>query len=303
MTARPADRQLSPAAHWQGRVFAFARVLIFAIAFVAASYGANLALAGLQKHIATLGGHILLSMSANGVAVMILIAIMAAVSGRAFSSYGYTGPNRFRNFLVGIVCAIALLAAQLLVEATFGSFSFGHMPTSAAPFLPYGLFYALLFLVVALTEENLFRGYGLVELSRAISFWPAAILCSVLFGLPHWLKGEGETIIGGIQAALFSLALAYAFRRTGSLWFGIGVHAGWDYGESFIFGVPNSALKLEGSILHPVSVGPDWLSGGTVGPEGSLLVLLPILGLVLVAWQLGRNDRPTLQQPVSIAAA
>jgi hypothetical protein len=165
------------------------------------------------------------------------------------------------------------------------------------------MFYALLFLVVAVTEESLFRGYGFVELSRAISFWPAAIFCSVLFGLPHWLKGEGETIIGGIQAGLFSLALAYAFRQTGSLWFGIGVHGGWDYGESFIFGVPNSALKLEGSVLHPAIVGPDWLSGGTAGPEGSILSLVPILALVLVAWQIGRSREPLVQQPISLAAA
>lgn len=89
----------------------------------------------------------------------------------------------------------------------------------------------------------------------------------------------------GIQAGLFSLALAYAFRQTGSLWFGIGIHAGWDYGESFIFGVPNSALKLEGSVLHPPIARPDWLNGGATGPEGSILAILPTLGLVLVAWR------------------
>jgi len=182
---------------------------------------------------------------------------------------------------------------KLLTEASFGAFSFGQAGGGAISLVQFSLFYALLFLVVAVTEESLFRGYGLVELSRAISFWPAAIFCSVLFGLPHWLKGEGETIIGGIQAGLFSLALAYAFRRTGSLWFGIGVHAGWDYGETFIFGVPNSALKLDGSILHPAIEGPNWLNGGAAGPEGSVLAILPVLGLFLAAWLLGRRQRPS----------
>jgi hypothetical protein len=77
---RPADDRFSVAPEWHGRAFALARVLMFAVAFVAASYGVNPALAGLQKHIATLGGH--------GVATLVLIALMAAVSGRPFRSYG-----------------------------------------------------------------------------------------------------------------------------------------------------------------------------------------------------------------------
>ncbi|HEX3945399.1 MAG TPA: hypothetical protein VHW69_15065 [Rhizomicrobium sp.] len=85
---RPADDRFSVAPEWHGRAFALARVLMFAVAFVAASYGVNPALAGLQKHIATLGGHLLLSMGANGVATLVLIALMAAVSGRPFRSYG-----------------------------------------------------------------------------------------------------------------------------------------------------------------------------------------------------------------------
>ena len=293
MTHQPADDRFSIAPDWPGRAGALARLVIFAAGFMAASYGFNVLLAGVQRHIATLEGHILLSMAAIGVATMILIAIMARVSGRPFGWYGYAGSGKVRNFTIGTVCAIALLATQLSIEAALGCLSFGQVTADAGTLARFGLFYAVLFLVVGFTEESLFRGYGLIELSRAISFWPTVLLSAVAFGLPHWLKGEGETAIGGIQAGLFGLALAYAFRETGSLWFAIGVHAGWDYGETFIFGVPDSALKLKGSVLHPAIAGPHWLTGGTAGPEGSVLALLPIAGFALVAWQLGRWRSPS----------
>lgn len=64
-----------------------------------------------------------------------------------------------------------------------------------------GLFYAVLFLVIGFTEESLFRGYALVQLSQAIAFWPAALVLAVLFGAAHGMKGGGEDFIGGLQAA------------------------------------------------------------------------------------------------------
>lgn len=228
-------------------------------------------------------------MGANGVAAILLIVVMAWVSGRPFGAYGYAGPGKARNLSIGTICAISLFAAQLLAENLLGWYSWGHLEGGGFALLRYGLFYAVLFLVVGLTEESLFRGYALVELSRAISFWPAAILLSVLFGLPHWLKGGGESVIGGIQAGLLGLVLAYSFCRTGSLWFAIGAHAGWDYGETFIFGVPNSALKFEGSALHPTIHGPDWLTGGAAGPEGSVLSIFPLAALAFVVWWIGRS--------------
>jgi hypothetical protein len=138
-------------------------------------------------------------------------------------------------------------------------------------------------LSVGFAEEILFRGYPLVEASRALSFWPAVILLSALFGVPHWLKGGGENFMGGMQAFLFGIGLAYSFRVTGSLWLAIGFHTSWDYAQSFVFGVPDSALVSAGRLFHPAIHGPAWISGGSVGPEGSVLSLFAIVLFVLTA--------------------
>ena len=72
--------------------------------------------------------------------------------------------------------------------------------------------------------------------------------------------------------------------RTGSLWFAIGNHAAWDWGQTFLFGTPNRGLHGQHALMNPSFHGPALLTGGTDGPEGSVLVLLSeALFLVLIA--------------------
>lgn len=82
-----------------------------------------------------------------------------------------------------------------------------------------------------------------------------------------WNKGpeliekiEARNVIRGIQAMLAAVAFAFSLRMTGSLWLAIGSHSGWDYAESFIFGVPNSALVFADRALHPLIHGPVWIT-------------------------------------------
>jgi CAAX protease family protein len=278
-----ADRghRFAIAPDWRGRGLALLRVLIFLALCLGASYGANAWLDFLHKHIHTIEGHWLLSMSVIGLAVTILTYVAARLTGWPFGALGYAGPNAARNFALGIACGLGLIAAQLGLLTLLG-FVAWQAPANGAG-LHFAAFYALLFLVVAFTEETLFRGYTLVELSRAVSFWPAALILAAFFGALHVLKGGGENLIGGAQAAAFALILAWTFRRTGSLWFAIGLHAGWDYAQSFLFGVADSGTVLEGSLLHPVLNGPEWITGGGVGPEGSALFVFSTLALAGIA--------------------
>ena len=65
--------------------------------------------------------------------------------------------------------------------------------------------------------------------------------------------------------------------RSGSLWFAIGLHAAWDWAQTFFYGTPDSGLLGVGHYLNSTSSGPRWLSGGSAGPEGSALALAVIL--------------------------
>src|SRR5216684_1885489 len=134
----------------------------------------------------------------------------------------------------------------------------------------FAAFWAVIFLLVGLFEELLFRGYTQFTLTRGIGFWPAALALSCAFGLIHFRNG-GEQWPGLLAAAAIGFFFCLTLRRTGSLWFAVGFHAAWDWGETFFYSVPDSGMVAPGHLLSSSLRGAPWLSGGSVGPEGSVL--------------------------------
>jgi membrane protease YdiL (CAAX protease family) len=147
--------------------------------------------------------------------------------------------------------------------------------------IKFAIFYATLFLIVACFEEFWVRGYSLFTLAKGIGFWPAAVLLSMAFGAIH-LGNKGEALTGAVAAAVIGFFFCLTLRRTGNLWFAVGFHAAWDWGETYLYSVPDSGLSMPGQLMKPVFQGPDWLTGGSVGPEGSGLVFVVMAILVLV---------------------
>jgi membrane protease YdiL (CAAX protease family) len=92
----------------------------------------------------------------------------------------------------------------------------------------------------------------------------------------------GEQWAGGLAAGLIGLWLALTVRRTGDLWLAIGFHLSFDWGETFLYSVPNSGNVMPGHLLSSHFHGPGWLTGGSVGPEGSVLVFALIALLFVV---------------------
>jgi membrane protease YdiL (CAAX protease family) len=228
--------------------------------------------------------------------VLAVTAVMARVSRRPTRDFGLGGPDRMRNFLIGIVSGLGLLSLLLLGLYLASAVSLGPATAITDVALSYGIYYALVMLAVAFGEEGLYRGYALVALSEGISFWPATLVLAALFGLQHAFN-RGETALGLVAAGLFGIVVAYSFRRTRSLWFGYGFHASWDYGETFIFGVPNSGATFPGGLFHPEFHGPAWLTGGSAGPEGSILIVLVLAVAVLIVRRVLRPAGTVIVQP------
>ena len=65
--------------------------------------------------------------------------------------------------------------------------------------------------------------------------------------------------------------------QTGNIWFAIGTHAAFDWGETFVYSVPDSGLPAQGHLFNSSFHGPFWLTGGSVGPEGSAFAILVLL--------------------------
>jgi len=208
--------------------------------------------------------------------------LMSQIERRPLREYGLPleelfGGKFWLGFLFGLVEIWALMG---LIRA-FGGYSFGDFSLQGQQIIRWGAFHLLLFFFVGLFEEFLFRGYTQFTLSDGIGFWPAAILLSVGFGAVH-LGNTGEGLIGAASVAVVGLFFCFTLRRTGNLWYAVGLHASFDWGETFLFSVPNSGAVLQGHLSNSVLHGATWLTGGTVGPEGSVFCFVT-MGLQFLA--------------------
>ena len=166
------------------------------------------------------------------------------------------------------------LALLLIVLRALRAFYFGNLSALNSQIIGWGVLWFFFFLLVGLFEEFSLRGYFLYTLADGIGFWPAAIIQAILFARAHMGNG-GETRVGIIATGVFALFAAATLWRTGNLWLAVGAHAGWDWGQSYFFGVNDSGFQAPGHLLNPhLAQGPDWLTGGSVGPEGSVITLV-----------------------------
>jgi uncharacterized protein len=202
--------------------------------------------------------------------------VMARVEGRPFSDFGLPARQAFgRNFWVGCLWGIASLSILMLALRIAGAFEFGSLALHRSRIAKFAFFYAVFFLFTGFFEDFLIRGYSLWVLSRGMHFWPAAALLSIAFGCIHGAN-PGEATTGLVAAGLIGFFLCLTLRRTGNLWWAVGFHMAWDWGESFLYSVPDSGSLLPGHLLKSSFHGPDWLTGGSVGPEGSYFVFVVI---------------------------
>ena len=217
------------------------------------------------------------------VAAIVPSLLLARVERRPWSVYGLAPRLAFgKLFWLGAIWGFAGISLLMFALSGLHSFSFGHMVLHGARLARFAAFWAVMFLLVGLFEDFLLRGYTQFTLARGIGFWPAAIVLSCTFGLIH-LRNGGEQWAGLLAAAFIGFFFCLTLRRTGTLWFAVGFHAAWDWGETFFYSVPDSGGVWPGHLLSSSLHGAQWLSGGTVGPEGSVMCFV-VIGLTWIAF-------------------
>jgi len=208
--------------------------------------------------------------------------IMAQLEGRPFGDYGLPVRWAFgKLFWQGALFGLIEISAVIGFIAALGSYQFGSLAIHGVQVLNWALFWGVCFVIVALYEEFTFRGYPQFALTQAAGFWPAALLLSIAFGLVH--RGNpGESKLGLAGVMLVGLFWCLTLRRTGSLWFAVGMHASFDFGETFLYSVPDSGVVFPGHLSNATLAGPAWLTGGSAGPEASVFDFVVLLILFYV---------------------
>jgi membrane protease YdiL (CAAX protease family) len=133
--------------------------------------------------------------------------------------------------------------------------------------------------------------------TKGAGFWQASWVTSTLFGFVHTGNG-GENWIGIFAAAAIGFTFCVSVWVTGSAWWAIGCHAAWDWAETYFYGAADSGNVASGHYLTTSPTGNALWSGGTDGPEGSVLVVAVILLLLVTLIVIyGRS------QPAAIATS
>ncbi len=202
---------------------------------------------------------------------------MAVIERRPLDDYYLAGAKPVLRAAQGAAIGILLIALLVGGEIALGVMRFDGVAALGQAALASGGLWAIGLIMAALLEEMAFRGYLLARLARSFGFRWSAIVTTVLFGAAHF-SNLGEGALGLTSVVLAGLVFCYAIWKTGSLWWALGWHAGWNWGETYVFGTANSGAASSGNLLITHPQGPEWLSGGATGPEGSVLCFA-VLGL------------------------
>jgi len=224
------------------------------------------------------------------VCILLGTLIMSQVERRSPLSYGLRDSLALPRFLVGGITGFASLTLMLLGLRASHHLLFGPPHMSSLELLVAALWNLVGFLIVGLFEETAFRGYALHTLAEGIGFRPAALVMSLLFAALH-VQNPGESKVGLLAVFAFGIVLAFSLWRTGSLLWAIGFHFMWDYSESFLYGVPDSGLVQPEHLLSTQLSGPAWITGGSVGPEGSWFIFVVLAVVALSIHLLYRTQR------------
>src|SRR6201988_903694 len=212
----------------------------------------------------------------NFIAALIPSIVLARVERRPWGAYGLPlRLNVVRRFWTGMLWGFTAISLLMVTLSGLHCFAFGHIVLHGVRIVRFAGFWPVMFLLVGLFEEFLLRGYSQFTLARGIGFWPAALALSCAFGLIH-LRNGGEQWRGLLAAAFIGFFFCLTLRRTGNLWFAVGFHAAWDWGETFFYSVPDSGAVWPCPLLRSSLHGAPWLSGGSVGPEGSVLCFVVV---------------------------
>ncbi len=197
--------------------------------------------------------------------VLMLWLFRTRVDQESFKTMGFTRTKIRRDLLIGLAAGSSIVLAGFLVLIQIGEIQFVSFEFSSSELL-VGLG---LFVVVAVNEELLMRGYVLNNFLLSFNKYAALILTSLVFGLLHFSNPD-YSFLGFVNlflAGIF-LGLPYLFNR--NLWFPIAAHFSWNFVQGSVLGFDVSGVNVYSMTHQKFTVASIW-NGGGFGWEGSLI--------------------------------
>ncbi|MFB9078219.1 lysostaphin resistance A-like protein [Flavobacterium procerum] len=185
-----------------------------------------------------------------------------------------------KNLIIGILIGFILQSLTILVMYLNGNYSITAVNPISFILIPFALMFT-----VAIIEEILVRGIIFRVLEEKLGSYNALTISSVLFGVFHLANPNG-TLLSSICITTAGFLMGAVFIYSRNLWMPIALHFAWNFTQSGIFGAITSGNEKTNSLVEAQIQGPEFITGGAFGPEGSIqaiafLALATILVLIL----------------------
>lgn len=216
---------------------------------------------------------------------------------RPFWTLGYERKDALMRYGRGFVLGGLMFAGAVGILAAFGRVTFEQGDPSMQGLAALGGVSLVLvgWLVQGGGEEIVTRGWILPVLGARYRPWVGVAVSSLIFAAMHSFN-EHLSILAIVNLALFGLFAALYALREGSLWGISALHSTWNWVQGNFFGFEVSGMAAGGgTLLNLKGTGPDWLTGGSFGPEGGVAVTTVLLiGVVVILfWRSRAEQIPT----------
>ena len=242
--------------------------------------------------------HYLLYYELSSFVIILFLFIfwVKVIEKNALSSLGFVKRNWLKYLAWGILMSLVQMGVIALVYQLSGIGSFELNELSLEPILfILGLF--PFWLLQGGTEEVATRGWLLTRIAARTNLPLAIAISSSLFGFLH-LGNSGVTFLSVLNIVLDGVLAGLLLVYTDSIWLVVAQHGTWNYVQGNLLGFQVSGTGADASIFSfTMGSGPDWLTGGEFGAEGSLITTIVLLVSLVIVYRLGeRRERAVTEQ-------
>ncbi|MGU7968005.1 CPBP family intramembrane glutamic endopeptidase [Streptococcus suis] len=193
---------------------------------------------------------------------------------------GFTKKGAGKDFLLGWGIGAAMLTTCTLIMWGLGAIEFTSIQFSTKLVGEF-IILILAWSIQGTTEEILTRGWMFSSLSAKHNIPIGVIVSSLFFTFLH-LGNNAISLIPILDLTLFAVLACLIMLKTGNIWVIGGLHAAWNCFQGNVFAFPVSGTDAGQAFVQIGITGPEWLSGGKFGVEGSVISLL-VQG-IMISW-------------------